>query len=119
MYTWAEYLITFGFLLLLYCLVRILFCWSLDSYERPPGFTPSDWNWKSEPCKLIDASPLSARISCVRQGYQAELQPKTMIFKRALRVQDKREEIAQKAFFNKSARVEAAEEGQSESLLLV
>jgi hypothetical protein len=119
MYTWAEYFITLGFLLLLYCLVRILFCWSLDSYERPPGFTPSDWNGKSEPCKPIDASPLAARISCVRQGSQAELQPKTMIFKRALRVRDKREEIAQKAFFSKSTRVEETEEGQSESLLTV
>ena len=119
MYPWTEYFITLGFLLLVYCFLRILFAWSLEPYELPPEFVPSDWSRTVDPGKPIDASRLSARIACVRQCYVAEVQPKTMIFKRALRVRDKRDEIAQKAFFTKSASAEASEEGQNPSPLPV
>jgi hypothetical protein len=119
MNTWAEYFMAMGVLLLFYCFFRILLSWGLEPYERPPGFVPTDWNRTADAGKPIDASQFSARITCVRQDYQAELQPKTMFFKRVLRVRDKREEIAQKAFFVKSASTEASEEGQNPSLLQV
>ncbi len=101
METVAEYFVIVGLLLLLYCLIHMIFWWDRRGFQRIASSMPSDWKRTGDMGKPIDTSLLSTRVQSVRQAYQTENRPHPMSFKRSLRVESKREEIAQKAFFQK------------------
>ena len=94
---WVAYFSIFGGLFLLYTVVRF----SLWEACRPPKGEPEDWKTDARPGTPIDASLLAKRVEQLKKDYTGELPATQDTFKKPLLVEQRREEIAQLAFFHR------------------
>ena len=107
---WGSYFFTAGVMFLIYVAARFSF-WYNDRSPKP--------RHDDRPGSAIDAAPLTERLQRVKDSYTAELPAGHNPFKKPLQVEQRRQEIARMAYFQKPVQVDEPEKHDGLTMILV